>query len=127
MKYVCPGFLVVLSAPNVLALTDSELAIKSRGIILYNQYKASTAIPSLITAAKAGDHEAQYYLAEALRKKNHYMNAEARKWYEASADQNDLYAMTKMTPEQIEAAKKFAQEWASSHPPLSFFPDKLSR
>ena len=33
----------------------------------------------------------------------------------------------KMTPEQIEAAKKFAQEWASSHPPLSFFPDKLSR
>lgn len=96
MKYVCLGFLLVLSAPNVLALTDSELAMKSRGIILYNQYKASTAIPSLMIAAKAGDHEAQYYLAEALRKKNHYMNAEARKWYEASADQNDLYAMIQL-------------------------------
>ena len=31
----------------------------------------------------------------------------------------------KMTPEQIEEAKAFAQEWKASHPPLSFFPDKL--
>lgn len=33
----------------------------------------------------------------------------------------------KMTPEQIKDAEKFAIEWKSSHPPLSFFPDKLSR
>jgi len=33
----------------------------------------------------------------------------------------------KMTAEQIEAAKKFSKEWAASHPPLSFFPEKLSR
>jgi hypothetical protein len=32
---------------------------------------------------------------------------------------------TKMTPEQIEEAKAFAQEWKASHPPLSFFPEKL--
>jgi hypothetical protein len=31
----------------------------------------------------------------------------------------------KMTPEQIEEAKAFAEEWKASHPPLSFFPDKL--
>jgi hypothetical protein len=31
----------------------------------------------------------------------------------------------KMTPEQIEDAKEFAQEWKASHPPLSFFPEKL--
>jgi hypothetical protein len=31
----------------------------------------------------------------------------------------------KMTPEQIEEAKAFAQEWKASHPPLSFFPEKL--
>jgi hypothetical protein len=31
----------------------------------------------------------------------------------------------KMTPEQIEQAKKFAEEWEATHPPLSFFPHKL--
>jgi TPR repeat protein len=31
----------------------------------------------------------------------------------------------KMTPEQIEQAKVFAQEWKATHPPLSFFPKKL--
>lgn len=31
----------------------------------------------------------------------------------------------KMTPEQIEEAEKFAEEWKATHPPLSFFPHKL--
>ncbi len=31
----------------------------------------------------------------------------------------------KMTPDQIEQAKVFAKEWKATHPPLSFFPDKL--
>jgi hypothetical protein len=31
----------------------------------------------------------------------------------------------KMIPKQIEQAKVFAQEWKATHPPLSFFPDKL--
>jgi uncharacterized protein len=31
----------------------------------------------------------------------------------------------KMTPEQVEEAKVFAKEWKATHPPLSFFPDKL--
>jgi TPR repeat protein len=33
----------------------------------------------------------------------------------------------KMTPEQIIEAKEFSKKWKSTHPPLSFFPDKLSR
>lgn len=32
----------------------------------------------------------------------------------------------KMTSEQIEQSKIVAQEWQATHPPLSFFPDKLS-
>ncbi|WP_159811339.1 tetratricopeptide repeat protein [Pseudomonas sp. 18058] len=33
----------------------------------------------------------------------------------------------KMTPTQILDAEKFADQWKKSHPPLSFFPDKLGR
>ncbi|WP_417663559.1 tetratricopeptide repeat protein [Pseudomonas sp.] len=31
----------------------------------------------------------------------------------------------KMTPEELEQAKVFAEEWEKAHPPVSFFPDKL--
>ncbi|WP_417662868.1 tetratricopeptide repeat protein [Pseudomonas sp.] len=31
----------------------------------------------------------------------------------------------KMTPEELEQAKVFAEEWKNTHPPVSFFPDKL--
>ncbi|WP_417663561.1 hypothetical protein [Pseudomonas sp.] len=31
----------------------------------------------------------------------------------------------KMTPEELEQAKVFAEEWEKTHPPVSFFPDKL--
>jgi TPR repeat protein len=33
----------------------------------------------------------------------------------------------KMTQNQIAEAKIFAQQWKATHPPLSFFPDKLGR
>ncbi|WP_242487963.1 tetratricopeptide repeat protein [Pseudomonas sp. TH31] len=77
-------------------LTTEQEAAKTRGVTLYNQYKATSATPFLSIAAEAGDHEAQYYLGESLRRKNHYMNPEARKWYEASAAQGDLYAMIQL-------------------------------
>lgn len=32
----------------------------------------------------------------------------------------------KMTPDQIEEALEFAEEWKATHPPVSYFPDKLS-
>ncbi len=34
---------------------------------------------------------------------------------------------SKITPEQIIEAKKLAETWTATHPPLSFFPEKLSR
>ena len=33
----------------------------------------------------------------------------------------------KMTPDQLAQASEFAKNWKATHPPLSFFPDKLSR
>ncbi|MCF4997858.1 sel1 repeat family protein [Pseudomonas syringae] len=77
-------------------LSQDQLAAKERGIILYNQLKSGDATPYLTIAAQAGDREAQYYLAETLRKKNHFMNSEARKWYEAAASQEDIYAMIQL-------------------------------
>jgi hypothetical protein len=32
---------------------------------------------------------------------------------------------SKMTPEDVERGKQFAKEWKKTHPPLSFFPEKL--
>ena len=77
-------------------LNPEQLHAKRQGIILYNQLKAVSASPLLRIAAEAGDHEAQYYLAESLRQKNTYMNPEAKKWYEMAADQGDLYAMIQL-------------------------------
>ena len=96
MKRTIVCFLLITFASTAIALSDFELAMKSRGITLYNQLKAVSASPLLRIAAEAGDHEAQYYLAESLRQKNSYMNPEAKKWYEMAAAQGDLYAMIQL-------------------------------
>lgn len=31
----------------------------------------------------------------------------------------------KLTPEQIEQANKISKQWKATHPPLSYFPEKL--
>lgn len=49
---------------------------KNEGIKLYNQYKAAEM--QLRIAAEAGDAEAQFYLAEELRKKKRYSNKEEK-------------------------------------------------
>ncbi|MEO4016977.1 tetratricopeptide repeat protein [Pseudomonas rossensis] len=92
----CALLITVLSSSAFAQLSSEQQAAKAQGLILYNQYKAVSATPFLTIAAEAGDHEAQYYLGESLRRKNHYMNPEARKWYEASAAQGDLYAMIQL-------------------------------
>jgi hypothetical protein len=90
--------LVTLLSWSVLAaqLTPEQQAAKEKGITLYNQYKAISAEPYLEIAAKAGDREARYYLGEALRLNNRYMTKEAYKWYEAAAEQGDVYAMRRL-------------------------------
>lgn len=96
MKFLAAVFFLVALTSNALALSDSELAAKSRGITLYNQLKASTAHPLLKIAAEAGDHEAQFFLAEEIRQKKQYIDSEAYKWYEAAANQGDLYSMIRI-------------------------------
>ena len=88
--------IIAFANPASAELSSEQQAAKIQGITFYNQYKAVSATPFLTIAAEAGDHEAQYYLGESLRRKNHYMNPEARKWYEASAAQGDLYAMIQL-------------------------------
>lgn len=91
------GLLIWAFSVNAYAqLTRDQISAKHEGLILYHQLKTVSAIPFLTVAAEAGDHEAQYYLGESLRRKNHYINPEARKWYEASAAQGDLYAMIQL-------------------------------
>ncbi|WXL24747.1 sel1 repeat family protein [Ectopseudomonas mendocina] len=78
-------------------LTAEQQAAKVKGITLYNQHKAISAVPYLEIAAKAGDRDAQYYLGEALRFNNRYMTEDAYKWYVAAADQGDYYAMYRLS------------------------------
>jgi TPR repeat protein len=88
--------IIAFANPASAELSSEQLSAKTQGITFYNQYTSVSATPFLTIAAEAGDHEAQYYLGESLRRKNHYMNPEARKWYEASAAQGDLYAMIQL-------------------------------
>jgi TPR repeat protein len=78
------------------ALASEKLSATQQGIIYYNQLKAEAAIPYLQKGADAGDNEAQYYLAETLRKKNRHMTADAQHWYESAAAQGNIYAMIQL-------------------------------
>ncbi|MBK5418546.1 sel1 repeat family protein [Pseudomonas sp. TH31] len=101
-------------------LTVEQQTAKTQGIVLYNQFKATSAIPHLTMAAEAGDAEAQYYLAEALRKNKRYTTADAQGWYEAAAEQGDFYAMIRLgrggddiciIMQNCPAAKKPPAQW----------------
>ncbi len=87
---------VLIAMPALAQLTPEEQAAKERGIVLYHQYKAISAEPYLTIAAKAGDAESQFFLAEALRKNNRYMTKEAYQWLEAAAQQGDSHAMIRL-------------------------------
>ncbi|MFH0020374.1 tetratricopeptide repeat protein [Pseudomonas fluorescens] len=93
------GYLALLASfllPNYAAaqLTFQQHNAKLLGITLFNQYK--TAEPALSLAAKAGDAEAQFYLAEELRLRKQLMTTETQNWYEASASQGNYYAMYRL-------------------------------
>ncbi|MHC8339430.1 hypothetical protein [Pseudomonas sp. HLT2-19-2] len=90
------ALLLGLSSQAFAHLTAEQQSCKNQGILLYNQYKAASATPFLLIAAEAGDAEAQFYLAERLRKEKQFMTAEAQKWYEESANQNNVYAMIQL-------------------------------
>ena len=109
---------IMLSNYATAALDAEQQAAKERGIMLFKQYKNAT--PDLKIAAQAGDNEAQYFLAEELREKKQYITSEAYKWYEAAAEQGDLYAMIRLgrsnsdlcrTMNNCPSGKKKADEW----------------
>ncbi|KAF2395032.1 tetratricopeptide repeat protein [Pseudomonas frederiksbergensis] len=116
--------ITLLLSFNVYAQSPIELQrSKTQGLTLYNQFKAISAISYLELAADSGDHEAQYYLGEALRKSNKHMTLEAQTAYEASALQGDIYAMIRLSQRDNDlcaamnncpAEKKPPSEWSKS-------------
>jgi uncharacterized protein len=91
------ALLLLYSSLVCARLNPEQQAAKERGLMLYNQYKAISAVPFLTEAAEAGVQETQYFLGEALRKNNRYMTKEASKWYITAANQGDYYAMFRLT------------------------------
>ncbi|WP_165665292.1 tetratricopeptide repeat protein [Metapseudomonas otitidis] len=87
-------WLLLFPCLGMAQLSAEQLAVKERGIVLYNQYKETD--PYLLIAAEAGDSEAQYYLAEEIRQRNFSITAEAYKWYAAAAAQGNYYAMYRL-------------------------------
>ncbi len=77
-------------------LTPEQQAAKDKGLMFYQQHKGISAVPLLRIAAEAGDSEAQYFLAETLRLNAMYVTEEAQKWYEAAAEQGEVYAMLRL-------------------------------
>lgn len=120
MNPVIVGLACLLSCiiTHASTLTHAQQIAKENSITLYNQYK--TAEPELRIAAEAGDREAQYYLAEDLRRTSRYMTAEAYNWYTAAAEQGDLYAMRRLRSMEDDLCiamgncpkgKKSAEDW----------------
>lgn len=99
LKKIISAAAMVLAVVNMACaqLGSEQQAAKERGITLYNQYKAISAVPFLTEAAEAGDRESQYILGEALRKNNRYITKDAAKWYIAAANQGDYYAMFRLS------------------------------
>ncbi|SDE41760.1 hypothetical protein SAMN04490189_5330 [Pseudomonas koreensis] len=76
------------------------------GIALYNQLKIDSAISELEKEAQSGIAESQYYLGEALRKRNSYMTPEALHWYESAAENNNVYAIIQLGRFKSETCQK---------------------
>ena len=89
--------LTLFPASAFAQLTSEEEIARDKGIVLYKQSDWYDSQPLLEIAAKAGDRTAQYYLAEAIRLSKRYTTEEAKKWYEAAAEQGDLYAMLRLS------------------------------
>jgi TPR repeat protein len=88
---------LLFSSSAFADLTPEQQLARDKGIILYEQSDWYDSQPLLQVAAEAGDSKAQYYLGEAIRLSKRYTTAEARRWYEAAAEQGHLYAMLRLS------------------------------
>ncbi|RVD79971.1 tetratricopeptide repeat protein [Pseudomonas koreensis] len=91
------------------------------GIILYNQLKIDRAILELEREATDGNTESQYYLGEALRKKNRYMTPEAQHWYESAAEKNNIYAIIQLARAKNDLCAKIGNCPPSKKTPAEWF------
>ncbi|UFQ01319.1 tetratricopeptide repeat protein [Pseudomonas fitomaticsae] len=95
----------------------AQKTARDSGIALFRQSDWYDSQPLLTIAAEAGDRDAQYYLGEAIRLSKRYITAEAKKWYEAAAEQGDLYAMLRLSKEDDlctimdSCSEKGAKDW----------------
>lgn len=109
--------LIFSSSLFAIDLTPEQQVAKERGIAFYHQHKPTPSVPYLTQAAEAGDAEAQYYLGEALRIKSRHVTAEAQKWFEAAAAQDDLYAMLRLERSEQELGAALRGNSAGSKTP----------
>ncbi|MGL6010951.1 MAG: hypothetical protein ACRC0J_05465, partial [Shewanella oncorhynchi] len=91
------AFWVSTTSISNAQVIENQAAAKETGIMLYQQSAWTSSQPFLQTAAEAGDRDAQYYLGEAIRLSNRYMTEDAVKWYEAAAEQGNIYAMLRLS------------------------------
>lgn len=86
-------------------LTPEQEEARTKGIIAFNMLDGFTAKPFLEIAAKAGDGDSQYYLAEVIRMRKTHINPEVRMLYESAARQGDIYAMLRLADDPCHNAK----------------------
>jgi len=113
------GLLIALAFSVTFAWADSVAdPVINEAKALYQQRKP--AILQLRKAAELGDPEAQFYLAEELRRPLFAMTQEASMWYEKAAAQGDLYSMFRLafandgtckTMQTCPKTSKSANEW----------------
>lgn len=117
-RYFIIATLLTSATPTFASLPAHEV---SAGITLYNQLKLDAAFPVLEKEAQAGNVESQYYLGEALRKRNRYMTPEAQHWYETAAMNGSIYAMIQLGRKNSDLCKIMDNCPASSKSPAQWF------
>ncbi len=87
------SLLIMEISQPTLAL-EPEREPNNIGLVLFSQRKPATL--QLENAAKAGDAESQFYLAEELRNKARSITPEAAFWYEKAALKGDIYSLYRL-------------------------------
>lgn len=82
----------------------------NEGLELYNLGEFNRAKLHLLIAATDGNKEAQYALAEVLRRDAGNMTEEARNWYQKAAGQDHFYALLRLADETSLAKAKALAE-----------------